>query len=716
MNSMRRYSTSGIFTSVLLVFSIFTLLSISEVNAEEVISVNAVSYENAIIIEFENESASKIKTIRMWISGEKSFKSFKTELGWSGGKYSDGKLLIFTVTDTLNPGESVKFGLTTNQKVFAINWKALDQNEQSIDTRKTHIQEIDPTTSSFAEEESKAIEEVKETGGALYGSKKFIPEKIRVGSDIRLVGNGFGSEKNLKLYLDDTMVKSVETDKQGNFLTTISIPETYKVGTSEFIIKSESGNFQSTNINIEESENRFLKTAKFEVNDIPAEVRLDELLTISGNAYPQSAIILAFENNDRVLEKVRVITASASGEWIFEERIDQNDNIGEKYVIFKNNKDKTTKNLTIKSSDLIEISSSAIRYNLGETVSITGTSEPNKSTTIWIKDQDKKIVLFDITTSDASGNLNYEFVTDDTFSTGTYTAVVKQEDGLDAALFGIGQYPSTNIIVLMEKTNFILDSKAVLSIIGPVSSKISITVLDANDNVKLTDSVTTASSGKIKYIIDLDGLSAGVYRAAVSTTNIQDSVKFSIGLEPGSGAISLTTTKDNFSPGESILLIGNTGNNARLTITLFDPSGNISSQTEIFSDSTGAFSTDNIGIPANGILGNWKITAHSRLDSKSVDVNVSVPTSKGISIQIEETVFGIGDTIMIKGIAISDVSRLEVEIINQSDQVVVELGTPITSDGTFSLPWTIPSGFDTGTYTITVTDNENTDSFEIFVQ
>ena len=716
MNSMRRYSISGIFTSVLLVFSIFTLLSISEVNAEEVISVNAVSYENAIIIEFENESASKIKTIRMWISGEKSFKSFKTELGWSGGKYSDGKLLIFTVTDTLNPGESVKFGLTTNQKVFAINWKALDQNEQSIDTRKTHIQEIDPTTSSFAEEESKAIEEVKETGGALYGSKKFIPEKFRVGSDVRLAGYGFGSEKNLKLYLDDTMVKSVETDKQGNFLTTISIPETYKVGTSEFIIKSESGNFQSTNINIEESENRFLKTAKFEVNDIPAEVRLDELLTISGNAYPQSAIILAFENNDRVLEKVRVITASASGEWIFEERIDQNDNIGEKYVIFKNNKDKTTKNLTIKSSDLIEISSSAIRYNLGETVSITGTSEPNKSTTIWIKDQDKKIVLFDITTSDASGNLNYEFVTDDTFSTGTYTAVVKQEDGLDAALFGIGQYPSTNIIALMEKTNFILDSKAVLSIIGPVSSKISITVLDTNDNVKLTDSVTTSSSGKIKYIMDLDGLSAGVYRAAVSTTNIQDSVKFSIGLEPGSGAISLTTTKDNFSPGESILLIGNTGNNARLTITLFDPSGNISSQTEIFSDSTGAFSTDDIGIPANGILGNWKITAHSRLDSKSVDINVSVPTSKGITVQIEETVFGIGDTIMIKGIAISDVSRLEVEIINQSDQVVVELGTPITSDGTFSLPWTIPSGFDTGTYTITVTDNKNTDSFEIFVQ
>jgi len=709
MNSMRKYSISGIFTSMLLVFSIFTLLSISEVNAEEVVSVNAVSYENTIIIEFENESASKIKTIKIWLSGDDSFKSFKSEPGWGGGKYSDGKMLIFTATNMLNSGESVKFGLTTNEKVNAINWKVLDQNEQSIDTRKTSTQEI-------SEIERAEIEKVKETGSTLFGTKKFIPEKIRIGSDIRLAGNGFDSEKNLQLYLDDTILQSVKTDEQGNFLTTISIFETYKVGTSEFIIKDESGNFQSTNIMIEEPKSRILKTEEFEVNNMPDEVMLDGILTISGNAYPQSAIILAFENMDRVLEKVRVVTANANGEWVFEEVIDQTENIGEKYVIFKNNQDKTTKNLMIKSGNLIEISSSAVRYNLGDTVIITGTSEPNKSITIWIKDQDKKIVLFDVITGDVSGNLNYEFVTDDTFSTGTYTAIVKQEGGSDAALFGIGKYPSGSIITLMEKTNFTLDSKAILSIIGPSKSKLSIAILDSNDNLKISDSVMTGSVGKIKYTIDLDGLSSGVYRAAVSTTNIQDSVKFSIGLEPGSGAISLTSTKDNYSLGESVLVLGQTGNNARLTITLFDPSGNISSQTEIFSDSTGGFSTDNIGIPANGVLGNWKITAHSRLDSKSIDISVSVTTTKGITIQIEETVFSIGDTIIIKGIAISDVSRLEVEIINQSDQVVVELGTPITSDGTFSLPWVIPSGFNAGTYTITVTDNENTGSFEIFVQ
>jgi len=716
MKGMRKYSSSGIFISVLLVFSIFTLISISEVNAEEVISVNAKGYENTIIIEFENESTSKIKTIRMWPGGEVTFTSFKSEPGWGGGKYSDSKLLIFTATNTLNPGESVKFGLVTDEKVNAINWKALDRNDNDIDKGKTSIQVISETSSGPIEEESKEVEQAKEIGNELYGTKKFIPEQIRSGSDIRLVGNGFGSEKNLKLYLDSTILKSVNTDKRGNFLTTISIPDAYNIGTSEFIIKDESGNIQTTNINIKESKNRFLKTSEFEINNIPAEIRYEETLTISGSAYPQSAIIIAFENNERVLEKTRVISANANGEWVFEETIERTDDLGEKFVIFKNNQDKATKNLTIKSDYLIQISTSAVRYNAGEAVTITGTAEPNKGTTIWVKDQNKKIVQYDVFTSDVDGGLNYEFVLDDTFSSGTYTVIIKQESGSDAALFGIGQYPTSVLIALMEKTNFDLNSKAILSIVGPASSNLSITILDSNDNIEMTDSITSSSIGKNKYAIDLDGLDSGVYRAVVSSINIQDSVKFSIGLESASGPISLVSTKTNYSAGESIFVIGNTASNARITITLLDPSGNVSAITETFSDSTGGFSTTDIGIPSDGALGNWKITAHNRLDSSNIEINVSIPTGKNLTLQIEETQFAIGDIIIIKGIGQSDANRLEIKITNESDEEVVSLHTPITSSGTFYLPWTVPTGFDTGTYTITVRDDENSSSFEIFIQ
>jgi len=713
---MRIYSTSGIFISVLLVFSVFTLLSISEVNADEVISINAKSYGNTIIIEFKNDSTSKIDTVRMWPGGEIIFESFKSEPGWGGGKYSNGQMVIFTATNALKTGESVKFGLITSEKVNGINWKALDRDGQIIDSGKISIQEISHTTSSYAEETDQEIDEFKEVGSALYGTKKFIPEKFRPGSDIRLVGNGFDSGKNLKFYLDNTVLTSVKTDNQGNFLTTISIPDTQNVGASEFIIKDEFDNFQSTNINIKEPKNRFLKDTKFEVHSIPSEVRYGETLTISGNAYPQSTVIIEIEDNERVLEKARIVSANSNGEWVFEETIKRTDYVGEKFVIFKNNQNKTTKNLILKSDYLVEISTSAVRYSAGETVIITGTSEPNKNTTVWIKDENKKIILYDVFTSNANGSLNYEFVTDDTLNSATYTAIIKQEGGSDATLFGIGKYPTTSIIALMEKTNFVLNSNAILSVIGPPSSKLTITLLDSNDNIKSTASVATTSDGKVKHLIDLDGFDSGVYRAAVSAGNNQDSVKFSIGLEAGSGAISLVSVQENYSPGESILILGSTGSNARLTITLLDPSGNVSAITETFSDSTGSFSTEDLGIPSDAILGNWKITAHSRLDSKSINIVVSIPTGKSLTLQIDETQFVTGDEIIIKGVGQSASNRLEIKITNESGEIVESLKTPITSSGTFYLPWTIPSDFNPGTYTITIKDNENTDSFEIFIQ
>ena len=712
---MMKYPVIGACTAVLLIFSIFTLLSISNVNAEEEISVDAKGYENTIIIEFENESTSKIQTVRMWPGGEVTIESFKSEPGWGGGKYSDGKLVIFTATNTLNPGESVKFGIITSERVNGVNWKVLDVNDNDIATGKAAIGAISETTSSFVEEEGKIIEEAKETGGALYGTKKFIPDRIRVDSDVRLIGSEFQPEENLKLYLDNTILKSVKTDKQGNFMATIHIPDT-EAKTSEFIIKDEDGNLQTTNVNIGEANNRFLKSSKFQVSNIPVEVNYDETLIISGKAYPKTAVVLAFEDSNRVLEKIRVVTANSNGEWNFEELIDRSELVGEKFVIISNNENQTVKNLTMKSGSLLELSIPKTRYNTGENITITGTSEPNTNTTLWIKDSTKKIILYDVITSDGKGELSYNLAIDDSFISGTYSIIIKQEDDSDAILFGINQYPTLNIIGLMDKTNFALNSKANLNIVGPPSSKISITLLDSNDNIKQTASAMTSSLGKTRYVIDFDGLSSGIYRAVISLQNTQDALKFSIGIEAGSGEITLNTTKDNYAPGESILLIGKTGANARITVTLYDPSENISSKTEIFSDSSGNFFTEDLGIPSDGSFGDWKITAHSRLDNSSHEISVGLPTEASLTLEIEESNFTFGDTITIKGTGKSDAARIHITITYENGEEIATLETPITSDGTFSLPWQIPDDIDVGTYTIEVSDSENSDTAEIFIQ
>ena len=124
----------------------------------------------------------------------------------------------------------------------------------------------------------------------------------------------------------------------------------------------------------------------------------------------------------------------------------------------------------------MKFSTTVKRYNLGETITITGNSEPNKNTTMWIKDENKKIIFYDVFTTNADGGLNYELVTDDhIFCWNLYCNSKTRRYGSDATLFGIGQYPTTGSCrALMDKTNFALNSKAILSVVGPPSAKLSI--------------------------------------------------------------------------------------------------------------------------------------------------------------------------------------------------------------------------------------------------
>ena len=155
-NNMLRYSKYGMLISVLLVLSIFTIFSISEVEAAENIVVDGKSVNNTIIIEIQNgvENTSNVKTVKIWLSPDNSFKSFKSEPNWGGGQYSDGQLLVFTASTILKPGESVKFGVITEKKTLGINWRVLDENDVSLGSGKILPHDIS-TESAMIEEDTK---------------------------------------------------------------------------------------------------------------------------------------------------------------------------------------------------------------------------------------------------------------------------------------------------------------------------------------------------------------------------------------------------------------------------------------------------------------------------------------------------------------------------------------------------------------------------------
>ena len=714
MNHMIGYIKNSVLMLMLVVLSVLVVFSISEVSAEEKISVSAKSFDNTIIIEFESEekNTSNIKTVKIWLSADNSFKSFKSDLGWGGGEYSDGQLLVFTASNPLKPGESVKFGVITDKKASGINWKVLDENDISLGSNTVSSQEISESSTVV---EERIDDGTVPSGEKLYGTKMFVPEKLRIDSNTRLIGNGFGPEQTLKLYLNDDLLKSVKTDLNGNFITTITIDATVMAGTNEFIIMDESGNTQITNINIDAAKNRFKKTVSdFSITNITTEVKLDGTLTVSGNAEPKSSIIMTLSNADGDKEKIRVVNVDVNGEWVFEEIVSRDSSLGTKSLLMKNQQNYVQRDILVKSDKSIIISLPATRYNPGDVITFSGTGLPNKDVTIIIKDAEDKIIHYEILNGKNSGNISFEYTTEELAPTGTYTLIANQEGETDVNLFGIGQYPTSQIVVLMDKKSYISSSTVQMNIIGPPSTGLMLVVIDPSDNNKFSDTIITNSQGKIKYLLDVSNYASGVYQVVVTKGNVQDSTQFSIGLQTASGPITLNTSKQVYVPGDRIILLGQTGNESLITITLFDPSGNIFGKTEVFSSFDGNFSSEELGLPTNAELGTWKITAHSKLNSATHEITVSETSQLILSLLIEKTEFNVGETMMIKGVGPTTSSHIDIEIIG-GGETIVTLGTPITGTGEFSVPWIIPGNLTVGAYIINIDNGQVTANFQFYI-
>jgi len=639
MNYMKVRSKGSFFIAMLLILSFFTSFAILEVNAlclkdssgtctgfEVDIPVSAKGFENTIIMEFKNgeQNTVKIKTINIWLAKGNSFQVVKQELGWNSKSYGDGQGLTFSTSEVLNPGESMKFGVVTAKKVNAINWKVIDENQNQIGPEKTKIVEISQTP-IIVESTYVEVDNVQQTGDILYGTKKFIPDNLRTGSNMRLVGNGFSSEQTLQFYLNDEFLKSTESDAQGNFITTIKIPDSIGTGISKFKIVDELGSSQISSVKINEQQNRLIKEGQviqeFKINNMPESVTLDNILSISGVGHPSKPVLITIKNED-VIETIQVVNIGVNGEWNFQKPITTDDELGDRTIIIRNDFNETSRNVSIVTGQLFTISVFTATTDLGDVFVLTGTALPNEDLSLLIKNPDDDTIRFDVLKIDESGEIKYEFPNSE-YEEGTYVLKATQNNVTQVSLFTLGTTSYDRVVVYLEKMNFKANSTSKLTILGPPSTALTLNIFDPSDNRKFTESIKTNSIGTKTFEFDLTGYSSGVYKAVVSNPTYQDTAKFSVGLSAGSGAINFSSTQTDYSPGESILIIGNTGANSLLNIFLIDPSGEIIYKGEIFTDKEGGFTTEMLGIPSNAESGIWQIQAQSGLDHKEMEITVS---------------------------------------------------------------------------------------------
>ncbi len=215
LNYMNKSSMRGICLSTTLLFSIVLIAISSNAYAEE-INVKSFAFEETTIIEFTNDSNEVVNTFRIWLGSDFSFKSFKTEKGWVGEKTPLG-VIIFTSSETIKPGESVKFGVKTDKAKPGINWKALDKGDKQMSIGKVLPGELPDVIQNTKPKQDQSIENTG-TGISTESIFRIVPEKPNVGSSIRVTGDNFGASQEFDFYIDSKKLVVLKQTKRVTLL------------------------------------------------------------------------------------------------------------------------------------------------------------------------------------------------------------------------------------------------------------------------------------------------------------------------------------------------------------------------------------------------------------------------------------------------------------------------------------------------------------------
>ena len=704
MSFMNKSSTRGIFLSIVLLFSIALIVIPSNAYAE--VNVKSFAFEETTIVEVTNDSSEGVNTFRIWLGADSTFKSFKTENGWVGEKTPQG-VIVFTSSETIKPGESVKFGVKTDKAEPGINWKALDKGDEQLSIGKVLPGELPKVIENTVPKQDQSSEN---TGTSISTESVFriIPEKPNVGSSIRVTGDNFGASQEFDFYIDSKKIGSFETDENGHFMTTMKIPEDQKADRADFAVKDKSGEEKNLSLRIGEIESRIPESEniKLTIQGISDVVHRGDFLEIFGTGNPDSAITAKVLSPEGEIINSRTAEIDSKGNWKLAEPviIALDSPFGKYSATITDGRENIQKQWTIKSDKVIIMAPSSLKFEPGETMKFNGTALPNKSIEVVLEDPFGKEIHTDIIKTDDAGFVEFEFLTDQSSEEGTYTLIATQEKEKEFIFAGLGVLPTIPVNLEFDKLSYKAGDTAIISLTGKGSDIISLLIVDPSDKPKGDSvSITLQPDGRGEHSLDLTGFSSGVYTAVISKGSTQSTEVFAVGLQTGSGEIEINTTKIGYLPSDSILILGDTSPNSLLTIALIDPDGNEVKLKEVFSDKNGKISESSFRVPSEATPGMWVIKATSGSNFATTDIDVLGTLVEGIQVEVgEKTKIGVLDYHQI--VVTGATQTVQIEILAEDGEIIDTLTIVASPAGEINTPWPIPKETEPGIYTVKVTD------------
>jgi hypothetical protein len=707
--------------SIIILFSISLMLIPSEVYADEV-NVVSIGLDETAIITATNNSNNEIKTFRVWLGDDFNFKSFKTEKGWTGEKNQQG-VIIFTSSETVKTNELVKFGLKTDKINPIINWKALDQENKIIDTGIIKLSKLLEVNQNSNIELN---QNYNNNGISIFSESTFkvIPHKPNPGSTIRITGDQFAELQKFDFYIDNKKSGNFITDRNGNFITTMQIPDIEKKGKIDFKIIGYDKIEKKISLELGEKEKRIAKdeNIRLEVKGVPNRVNQGDILEIEGKGFPGSSVIVKIINSKEIMTNTQIAKVDNNGIWKLSKPISiPLDAIFGEYTIMVSDTvsdggKKIIKKWNVETSKIIIINPEKIKFNAGELIKFTGTAIPNTPLELILEDGLGYEMASDILQISDSGTVEFEYQTTENDDVeGTWTLIATQKNNKEFIYVGYDVLPTIPVNIKFDKSNYKNTEKPIISLAGKPSENITLIIITPSGSVVGTDTIIQLQEdGRGEHNLDLSGYVSGIYTAVVKKGGSQSNQNFSVGLLTGSGQISAKVTQTEYNQGEKILLLGNTANaNSLMTATLIDPNGNEIKSLEVASNSERMFSEKRLKIPSNGQIGLWQITIKSGSNLDKIEFNVLSRTEEGMTLKVTKQVI-VGE-ILEMSIVASHKTSIIIEISDIDGNKIQELSCTTTKEFKCETFWSIPKNTIPGSYTVKAHDpiSSSETTFEI---
>ena len=700
-------SHSVLVFSLLLVSSIIFVSSFSTSFADEVIATST-GFEDSTILELKNSrgNTADINTVRIWLSGDNEFKSFKTEEGWMGKNTPQG-VIVFTSQNEIAPGQSVKFGIKTIENNPVINWKALDSNGEIISSASTTVSDS-KTSQNKPELNQPKIVTIKENSNF-----RFIPEKPASNSDFRVVGEEFVPNQSLDFYISNELQKSVKVDENGRILFTAKVPIILNDERTEFILRDSGGNEKSLSIRIPQLENREIADViKLSLGNTPQEVKRGDVITLEGMSTPNTTLTITSKDVNGNILAIDTIQVRFDGKWTYDNLFAPDLDLGTVSIEIDDGKSKALRNIEVISAKIINIISTETSIEAGNVIVFEGIAIPDQEMSVIIEDAIGTEMFSRTVSVGESGMVNFNVEIPRGSVEGTYILSAFQGNESGITVFGVGQEPEPILIVRPTKLNFSANEEINIEIQGPSNAQVAIILIDSADREKFSDTLNLGPDGKESYKIQSGELPTGAYTLNAKRGESSGSEVFTIGLTTGSGAISIQTTRDDYKQGDQILILGSTGAiNVLLDITITDSDGKTIKKIETFSDRFGVFKVDNFRIPIDATLGTWTINAKSGGNFKLTEFQVSGENQELVIFTDKEN-YNTNELMNISGSGARFSATVTMKIFDSESVKISELNITAKSNGEYVTIWRIPADLEIGEYEITADDGASNTSIK----